>query len=366
MKYIVYLTTNLKSQINGINRIYVGVHKTENPDIFDGYLGCGVKINSPSTYMNPKTPFQYAVKKYGISSFKREILYIYDTLEEAYLKEAEIVDSQFIKQSFTYNVVLGGHGGDIVDPKVHCLPVYQFTLEGKLVNYWETTLDASDFYGCTVSKITKAINGYYESLGFFWSRKNNIDIHKYMSDHKKYTYLYNKDGKLVNEFISRTECAKYLNCAPQSISKAVKLQQPIKNHYVSDTILDIFIPKPRISLKNKSYYIYDINNNFYGNLSKEDVLKTLKITTWKKFDSILNSNGGWYKDFYVSTKAVDKVPSKKLPTKMVDVYTKEGNLIETLFSVKEVKIKYQLNSSQITKLLKGNLTHPQYIFKYSK
>ena len=97
MKYIVYLTTNLKSQINGINRIYVGVHKTENPDIFDGYLGCGVKINSPSTYMNPKTPFQYAVKKYGTSSFKRDILYIYDTLEEAYLKEAEIVDSQFIK-----------------------------------------------------------------------------------------------------------------------------------------------------------------------------------------------------------------------------------------------------------------------------
>lgn len=39
MKYIVYLTTNL------INRkIYVGVHKTENPDIFDGYLGNGLTI----------------------------------------------------------------------------------------------------------------------------------------------------------------------------------------------------------------------------------------------------------------------------------------------------------------------------------
>jgi hypothetical protein len=44
MKYIVYLTTNLESKINGLNRIYVGVHETENPEVFDGYIGCGVKI----------------------------------------------------------------------------------------------------------------------------------------------------------------------------------------------------------------------------------------------------------------------------------------------------------------------------------
>lgn len=39
MKYIVYLTTNLVNR-----KIYVGVHKTENPDIFDGYLGNGLTI----------------------------------------------------------------------------------------------------------------------------------------------------------------------------------------------------------------------------------------------------------------------------------------------------------------------------------
>lgn len=44
MKYIVYLTKNLKSKINGTNKIYIGVHKTENPEIFDGYIGCGVYI----------------------------------------------------------------------------------------------------------------------------------------------------------------------------------------------------------------------------------------------------------------------------------------------------------------------------------
>jgi len=36
MKYIVYKTTN---KIN--NYIYIGVHKTVNPNVFDNYLGCG-------------------------------------------------------------------------------------------------------------------------------------------------------------------------------------------------------------------------------------------------------------------------------------------------------------------------------------
>ena len=35
MKYIVYQTIN---KIN--NKIYIEVHKTENPEVFDGYLEC--------------------------------------------------------------------------------------------------------------------------------------------------------------------------------------------------------------------------------------------------------------------------------------------------------------------------------------
>ena len=71
MKYIVYLTKNL---IN--NKIYIGVHQTDNPNKFDGYIGCGVYTTQNSSYNHPKTAFQFAVKKYGPKNFKRTILKI--------------------------------------------------------------------------------------------------------------------------------------------------------------------------------------------------------------------------------------------------------------------------------------------------
>ena len=104
MNYVVYKTTN---KING--KIYVGVHRT-NPDIFDGYIGCGI------THKDKKKKilkgFPAAVQKYGYENFIREILFIYADTEEgkclAYKKEEEIVNTDFVKDSRTYNLTRGG------------------------------------------------------------------------------------------------------------------------------------------------------------------------------------------------------------------------------------------------------------------
>ena len=103
MKYIVYLTTN---KIN--NKIYVGVHSTENPNIFDGYLGCGVFNNAPKTYKNGGTIFQNAVAKYGPNNFYRQTLKIFDNKESALAFEKEIVNDEFIERTDVYNMVIGG------------------------------------------------------------------------------------------------------------------------------------------------------------------------------------------------------------------------------------------------------------------
>jgi hypothetical protein len=86
MKYIVYQTVN---KVN--NKIYIGVHGTDK-DEFDGYIGNGVSIYRPATYMNPKTPFQYAVKKYGVKNFIRTTIKEFSDEKEAYKLEKQLVD----------------------------------------------------------------------------------------------------------------------------------------------------------------------------------------------------------------------------------------------------------------------------------
>ena len=135
MKYIVYQTT---SKVN--NKIYVGVHKTETPEKFDGYLGNGVYIYRPSSYMNPKTHFQYAVKKYGVKNFIRTTLKIFDTEEEAYKMEAEIVNQEFIEREDTYNLILGGR-----DVTQFMVKVYMYDLDGKFEREFESLISAAKY-----------------------------------------------------------------------------------------------------------------------------------------------------------------------------------------------------------------------------
>jgi hypothetical protein len=88
--YTIYQTTNL---IN--NKIYVGLHATDN--INDSYLGSGIFLKK-------------AIKKYGYTNFKKEILYVFDNKTDMIKKEKEIVNESFITRKDTYNMSKGGYG----------------------------------------------------------------------------------------------------------------------------------------------------------------------------------------------------------------------------------------------------------------
>ena len=91
MYYTIYKITN---QING--KFYIGSHKTL--DLNDDYMGSGKYL-------------LHAQKKYGMENFTKEILFIFETAEEMYQKEAELVNEEMISLSNTYNVKIGGFGG---------------------------------------------------------------------------------------------------------------------------------------------------------------------------------------------------------------------------------------------------------------
>ena len=99
MKYIIYRTTNI---LNG--KIYIGKHQTK--DINDGYLGSGIALEK-------------AIKKYGKESFKKEVLFIFNTEDEMNEKEKELVTESFIASNSNYNMGVGGEGGSHFKGKKH-------------------------------------------------------------------------------------------------------------------------------------------------------------------------------------------------------------------------------------------------------
>jgi hypothetical protein len=88
--HTVYKTTNLVNK-----QFYIGYHKTTN--LSDDYLGSGTRI------MN-------SIQKYGKENFKREILFIFESMEEAFSKEEEVIEIYRNKDPLCMNIRRGGIG----------------------------------------------------------------------------------------------------------------------------------------------------------------------------------------------------------------------------------------------------------------
>lgn len=227
MKYIVYLTI---CTVN--NKIYIGVHQTEDENVFDGYIGCGVYINRPASYKKSKTPFQYAVNKYGIDKFKRITLRVFDTKEEAFKLEAQLVDDTFLKREDTYNIKLGGEGGC---PQSLKTKVYMYDLEGNYVREFDTVYECNKFFypdaksGGHIPRAIKLghiVNGFqfsYEKLPFMkeYKRKSGSHVPKKVG-------RYDKNDNLLEVFESNSACRK---AGYSNISRALKQGIACKGFY---------------------------------------------------------------------------------------------------------------------------------------
>lgn len=175
-KYIVYKTTNTINK-----KIYIGVHKVINTHIEDGYIGDGIYANRPSSYKNPTTIFQRAVKKYGPSNFVKEIIKIFDNIDDALDLERWLVYPAFIHLNSNYNMVTGGH----VEDPTNSIPVYVYDEYGKYVCKFKSQQQASLYIYGTIYRspsIIYAIN--HDS----WCKKYKVLNH--YEDHVESYSLY--------------------------------------------------------------------------------------------------------------------------------------------------------------------------------
>ena len=299
LKYIVYITINL---CNG--KFYIGVHKT-NPDVFDGYIGCGIYRQADA---NEPYPFHRAVKKYGYENFKRTTIKIFPYTEEGKRQaldlESTLVNETLIKSKSVYNVAIGGGGCNI-----NCYKrVYMFDLKGEYLRSFQSVRDAALFIGQSdVTTVMHAIRNNCEgstnsSFGYFWSYKKEFTYEK----NKKMTPVaqYTVSGKFIRHFdsISEAEAELHLNSVHQAIIKG---------------------------------YLCGNYQWKYYNGDNSDIPALLNMYT----------------------------KNKMLPIIMLD---KSGNVIKEYASVNEcVEENPDLSSSQINRVLKNTIkSHKGYCFKY--
>lgn len=357
MKYIVYQTTNL---IN--NKIYIGQHKTKTPDVFDGYLGCGIKINMPSSYMNPCSPLQYAVKKYGVKNFRRTTLKVVDTLEEALEIEAKLVDYEFLKRADTYNAQLGGTTG------YKYLPINQFDLNGKYIKTWNTMTEAAEFYNVSHTAIMNAVNFKGSCMRYYWSKDSDINVKEFLKTPEVKVFQYNSEtGKFIQMYNSVKEAAAIVGVIPQTISNAIHTGYKIKNCYFSTSLLEEWKGKPKVSLKGKILYVYNLQGEYLTSLKNGTEIKEyFGIKTTNPITASIRKESP-YKTYQFSLeyqKSLPPVIKQYHQKRAILVYTIDGKFVEELPTIAKTMEKY---SRGVQKVLKGTQKQCRgYIFKYKE
>lgn len=357
MKYILYQTTNL---IN--NKIYIGQHKTKDPLIFDGYIGCGIKINTPSSYMKPCSPLQYAVKKYGVKNFRRTTLKVVDTLEEVLKLEAEIVDYNFIKRPDTYNAQLGGTTG------YKYLPINQFDLNGKFIKTWNTMIEAAEFYNVSHTAIYNAVHYKGSCVKYYWAKEQSIDTSKFLNTPETKVFQYNAiTGKFIQMYNSVKEAALAIGVTQQSIGNAMKSGYKIKEYYFNSSLIEEWRGKPKVSLKGKNLYVYNLDGEYLTTLKNgNEIREYFHIKTTNQITTAIRKEIP-YKNYQVSLEYRESLPKAKIGTfykRAVLVYTVDGKFVEELPTITKTIEKYSYGAQ---KVLKGTQKQCRgYIFKYKE
>lgn len=357
LKYVVYLTINTEN-----NKGYVGVHRTEDPNVFDGYIGCGAYVNDFSSYNKGKTPLHSALLKYGVKKFKRFTLKVFDKLEDALDLERWIVTEEFIKRTDTYNATVGGGYPPILN-KI----VYEFDLNGNLTKEWESETDIRNYYNCHVS-MSDIIKSKRSFAGKFWSFEKHIDINYYKKElNHGFISQYNQFGVLLNVFKNSTIASQKLDIKRDAIVQAVFRKKLCSGYYflksdvdISEVISKKYAPK----LKNNIYRYKQSGQ--YDNCFKsiaETVNNTPELTSYKLKKAIVDCttiNG-----YYFSYKKDDnyfniKNPNIKHKVRIAQ-YNKNNELIKVWETPKEVKEKFPGALRCCQGYLKST---GGYIFKY--
>lgn len=184
--------------------VYVGVHKTL--DLNDNYFGSGKYLRA-------------AMKKYGTSIFTKKILAVFDNPEEMFNMERKIVTEEFVKSKNTYNLGIGGSGGNRVSKDHHThSPAHMSNMTTKLVASWSDETTRFE----RIEKVKKR-NTKFHKLGILkrpdWTGKKHKESTKQKISEKNSK---NRTGEANHRF---GKCWITNGAVSRSVSKEMELPE---------------------------------------------------------------------------------------------------------------------------------------------
>lgn len=356
IKFIVYETTNVINK-----KIYVGVHKTNNPYGFDGYLGNGIYATQPYTYQYAKTKFQYAVKKYGPENFIRKTLAVFETEQEAYALEEEIVNESFLARDDVYNMVLGG-----VYYYSRKTKVFRYTIQGEYITEYDSMADAANKLSCNYTLISYAIRKKSVAKNSLWStdKLDHLDLSLYNigDNHSKHVSIYFKNGLWYKDYKSLQSCSNDLGITRASILNGARLGICINNQYYCSFIkADSYDVAKKRYIDTRPVYKYDSNGiyicEYISQKQAEQENKGSNITKSIKLKQPDKHGYLW---------CLEKLPryntKHRCMQKRVGKYDLNGKLVEIYDSASQAA---KNNGTSVWKVLSGtNKTQKGYVYKY--
>lgn len=356
IKSIVYLTINL------INfHIYIGVHDIDENDSKNIYLGNGVRMFSPKTYMHPKEPFQFAVKKYGPKNFRRITLAEFDNRKEALWLEGILVNDKFLARDDVYNIARGGG-----DPPRLTKAVYKYDLNGNFLSEYESIVEAGHLNNIDPTAISNAVIYKTVSANCFWTEylTSKIDLTEYKNTtQSRKIYSYSESGEFIKEYACIMDAVREFNTSLGVIQRAIKSQTKVHNTYFSFEKLESFKKKITQRHYNDPIHQYALNGTYIKTFNSiGDVVKQLGKTYQGISNSITTQStcGG----FQWSWEKIERMPNKETvlsKARRVGQFTLDGELVKVYDTVRDCRKDF----GNVSRVLKGLVkTCKGFTFKY--
>ena len=361
MKYILYCTTNLVNKFIYVG--WHKTENPYEFDGYLGN-GLTINTIQ-SQLKHPKTKFEFAVKEYGYKNFVRTTLFIVDTLEEVLRLEEIVVDENFLKRPDVYNMALGGIAGFDTSIEVfqydengNFVNSYHSQTEAaKKINRTQSSIWKA------IKFKTKCANYFWTDKKY--DKIDPKEMHDYTDKRCIPIYQYSEDGKYDCCYESIKDASRVLGISDSNIGVALKLGRMCNHKYFSTELFSVLDIKKENKKQERGtlIYQYDLNGNFIAEYKgmpsakkalgiKSDIYKAIKM----------GRTAGGYQWSFQKFDKIEPVQCKSGRAKKIGKFDKDWNLIIEYSSLTKCK---EIEGSGVIHVLNGrDEFHKGFRYKY--